>query len=114
MTEDHFRRLALSMPGAEEREHMGHPDFRVAGRIFATLVERDGRVLGTLKLTPSQQKVVCESSPGGFFPVPGGWGRQGYTHVNLRSLRLRALRPIMEMAWRNVAPQKLQREIEGH
>lgn len=113
MTEDQFRRLALSMPAAEERAHMGHPDFRVGGRIFATLVDRDDDVWGTLKLTPGQQREACASAPDVFIPVPGGWGRQGFTHVNLRAARVQALRPIMKLAWRNTAPKKLLRESDG-
>ena len=69
-----FRRMALGMANAIEGAHMGHPDFRVNGRIFATLAyPRQG--LGVVMLTPEQQELFVRSEPKTFTPVPGGWGR---------------------------------------
>jgi len=77
-----FRRIALSMPGAEESSHMGAPDFRVGGRIFATLAsQKEG--YGNLMITPEQQAAFIEELPEVFLPIKGGWGRMGMTHIRL-------------------------------
>jgi hypothetical protein len=106
MTADQFRRLALSMPEASEVGHMGHPDFRVGGKIFATLGYPD-EAWGMLKLTPEQQEAVMAAEPDVFVPVKGAWGRRGATTVCLREARARSLRVAMGAAWGNVAPAKL-------
>jgi hypothetical protein len=111
MTADGFRRLALSLPGVEEREHMGHPDFRVGGRIFATL-SAPGPEWGMVKLTPEQQQAFVDSAPAVFTPVKGGWGRGGATNVRLKAATVKALRPALFTAWRNTAPKKLLAEAE--
>ena len=77
-----FRRLALSLEGAEEGSHMGAADFRVGGRIFATLVSQD-QGYGNLMLTPEQQGDFVRELPEVFLPVHGGWGRMGATHIRL-------------------------------
>lgn len=77
-----FRRLALSLPDAEESSHMGSPDFRVGGRIFATLAAAK-LGYGNIMITPEQQSAFVEDLPEIFIPVPGGWGRGGATHINL-------------------------------
>ena len=77
-----FRRIALSLPGAEERSHMGSPDFRVGGRIFATLASQK-QGYGNLMLTPEQQAAFVEELPEVFIPIAGGWGKSGATHIRL-------------------------------
>jgi hypothetical protein len=77
-----FRRLALSLPNAEESSHMGSPDFRVGNRIFATLAAAK-LGYGNIMITPEQQSAFVEDLPEVFIPVPGGWGRGGATHINL-------------------------------
>jgi hypothetical protein len=77
-----FRRLALSLPGAEESSHMGSPDFRVGNRIFATLAAAK-LGYGNIMITPEQQAAFVGELPAIFIPVPGGWGRGGATHINL-------------------------------
>ena len=82
MTPDDFRRIALSFPGAEEGSHMGSADFRVGGRIFATLASvKLG--YGNLMLTVEHQQPFVEEQPEIFLPIAGGWGRMGMTHVRL-------------------------------
>src|ERR1051325_4482395 len=85
MTEDDFRKLALSHPGAEERSHMLHPDFRVRGRIFATLpgLDEDLGALGMVELTPRQQSEFVGAAPAVFRPCQGAWGIGGATYVRL-------------------------------
>jgi YjbR len=81
---DLFRKLALSLPGAVESSHMGNPDFRVDGRIFATLsAQATGR--GVLKLTVEQQQAFITEMPTVFQPVQGGWGRMGMTFIDLKA-----------------------------
>jgi len=82
MDAEDFRRIALSLPGAEEGSHMGAPDFRVGGRIFATLASQD-KGYGNLMLTPEQQAAFVEELPEVFLPIAGGWGRTGATHIRL-------------------------------
>jgi hypothetical protein len=77
-----YRRLALSMPGVVEASHMGAPDFRINGKIFATLAYGD-KGLGTLMLSPEQQAVFVAEAPEYFSVVTGGWGRSGSTWVRV-------------------------------
>ena len=104
MTAREFRSIALSLPQAVEAAHMGHPDFRVAGRIFATLgYPRSG--WGMVKLTPEQQELFVRSHTAAFAPVTGAWGRAGSTSVRLRAARQSAVREALLFAWRNRAPK---------
>ena len=98
MTVDDFRRLALSLEGAEESSHMGHADFRVDGRIFATLASQD-QGYGNLMLTSDQQAGLVEEMPDVFIPVKGGWGRNGATHVRLAVAAEDLLAGALRMAW---------------
>ena len=82
MDANDFRRIALSFEGAEEGSHMGNPDFRVGGRIFATLASAD-KGYGNLILTPEQRAAFVEELPEVFVPIAGGWGRMGATHIRL-------------------------------
>jgi YjbR len=97
MTADAFRRLALSLPETVEQQHMNHPDFRVAGRIFATLGHPDARS-GMVSLTPELQQQFVEAAPEVFKPVKGGWGLRGATSVFLPAATQAAVRPAMEAA----------------
>ena len=96
-----FRRIALGMQGAVEGAHMGHPDFRAHGRIFATL--HSDNLLGMLKLAPEQQQEFVADHPTMFTPENGAWGRQGCTRVVLASADADTVGEAMTMAWRNVA-----------
>ncbi|HEY0794797.1 MAG TPA: MmcQ/YjbR family DNA-binding protein [Acidisarcina sp.] len=82
MTIEDFRRIALTLEGAEESSHMGSPDFRVGGRIFATLAAQD-KGYGNLMLDLEQQSAFITESPEIFLPIAGGWGRMGMTHIRL-------------------------------
>jgi hypothetical protein len=94
-----FRRLALQMEGAEEGSHMGAADFRVGGRIFATLAhEAEG--YGNLMLSPAQQALFVEEQPDVFLPVGGGWGRMGATHVRLEAANEDLLAGALRTAWK--------------
>jgi len=94
-----FRRIALSLPGAEEGSHMGAVDFRVGGRIFATLAAvKQG--YGNLMLTPERQAAFVAEAPEVFLPVAGGWGRNGATHVKLAAANEDLLAGVLHTAWR--------------
>ena len=99
MTEAGFRRIALRMPGAVEGSHMGHADFRVDGRIFATCGFRKG--FGVLLLTPEQQAGMVLDAPEMFIPVSGGWGKNGATQVALAKITPALLEPALQLAWKN-------------
>src|SRR5262245_1599895 len=99
MTADDFRRIALSFDGAEESSHMGVPDFRVSGRIFATLASQD-EGFGNLKLTPELQQLLIAESPDVFLPIKGGWGRMGMTHIRLGEASERQMADALHTAWR--------------
>lgn len=104
-TIDQFRKLACTLPEAVESSHMGTPDFRVGGRIFATLYgESKGR--GVLKLTPEQQADFVAERPETFEPVQGGWGRNGMTFIILEPAEQETLRDALATAYRNVAGKK--------
>jgi hypothetical protein len=94
-----FRRLALRLEGSEESSHMGSPDFRVGGRIFATLAsEKQG--YGNLQLTPEQQAAFVGEAPDVFVPIAGGWGRMGMTHVRLAAASEDLLFGALRTAWK--------------
>lgn len=94
-----FRRIALSLEGAKEGSHMGAPDFRVGGKIFATLASQD-QGYGNLMLTPEQQSAFVEEQPEMFVPVAGGWGRMGATHIRLGAANEAVLAGALHVAWR--------------
>jgi len=94
-----FRRIALSLPGAEESSHMGQPDFRVGGRIFATLASAK-QGYGNLMLTVEQQTAFVEEMPEVFLPIPGGWGRMGMTHIRLAAATDDVLHGALHAAWK--------------
>ncbi len=99
MTPDDFKRIALSLPGAEEGSHIGAVDFRVGGRIFATLASvKEG--YGNLMLTPEQQQAFVDEAPAVFLPVHGGWGRSGATHIRLAKANEDVLRGALQAAWK--------------
>src|SRR5271165_2574054 len=99
MTADDFRRLALSLEGAEEGSHMGAADFRVGGRIFATLAAV-ALGYGNLMVSPEQQAAFVAEQPGVFLPVAGGWGRNGATHVRLAAANEDLLKGALFTAWK--------------
>jgi hypothetical protein len=93
-----FRRIALSFEGAEEGSHMGAADFRVGGRIFATLAsQKEG--YGNLMLTPEQQAEFVRELPEVFLPVHGGWGKMGATHIRLAKANEDVLAGALRVAW---------------
>ena len=112
MTATEFRRMALALPGAEEREHMGHPDFRVGGKIFATLGYPD-QSWGMVKLKPADQARLYEAEPDVFVPFGGAWGRHGATKVTLKAAKKTSVRQALTAAWRNVAPKRLVHKFEA-
>ena len=106
MTPAAFRKLALSLPETEERRHMNHPDFRVAGKIFATLGYPDN-TRGMVKLSPEDQHNFSKDYPEAFIPVKGTWGLRGATSVYLKAAKKDVLAKAIEAAWRNTAPKHL-------
>jgi hypothetical protein len=106
MTPATFRRIALSLPGAIEGSHFSNADFRIAGKIFATLaLEHQG--YGVLLLTRDQQAGMVQDAPEIFSPVPGGWGEKGATRVNLAKVPADILEAALRVAWCRKAPKRL-------
>src|SRR3982750_334995 len=98
LTPADFKRIALSLEGAEEGSHMGAVDFRVGGRIFATLASaKEG--YGNLMLTPEQQADLVGEQPDIFVPIAGGWGRMGMTHIRLAAADEDILEGALRTAW---------------
>ena len=106
MTAADFRKLALALPEAEERAHMDHPDFRVGGKVFATLGYPD-QSCGMVKLSPAEQHYFSKAEPDVFVPAKGAWGRRGATSVHLKAARKETLSQAIQAAWRNSAPKRL-------
>ncbi len=106
MTPKDFRRIALSFPETSQSAHMDHPDFRVSGKIFATLGYPD-KQWGMVKLRPDDQAKFYEAQPEVFVPAKGAWGRGGATTVRLKTVKKAALRRALRAAWLNVAPKRL-------
>jgi hypothetical protein len=108
MTINEFRTMALKTPGAVEGSHMNHPDFRVAGKIFASLSVPDDN-WGMVKLTLEQQRVFIEKAPNVFKPSSGAWGRRGYTNVYLPAATSKLMRTALDAAARNVGARPKKR-----
>ena len=108
MTSAQFRKLALAQPEALESSHFGKADFRVRNRIFAGFMA-DG--FGYVKLKPEQQEMVCASVANCVSPIPGGWGRQGWTRIDHAKADVALVKSLLLMAWRNVAPKTLQKSV---
>jgi hypothetical protein len=108
MTAAEFRRMALSLPETEERSHMNHPDFRVDGKIFATL-SYPNESFGMVKLFPDQQAEFVAGDPKTFAAVPGGWGTQGCTHVVLKTANEEKVKEAMRAAWEKTAAKSGKR-----
>ena len=106
MNSSDFRRLAISFPEAAEQSHMDHPDFRVAGKIFATLgYPEQGWAM--VKLTPVEQEMFMKAQPGVFVPCAGAWGRRGATSIRLKAARKPTVRRALQAAWLLAAPKSL-------
>ena len=110
MTANEFRKLALSMPESVEGEHMSHPDFRVGGKIFATIMP--SAECGMVKLTIEQQRVLVKAEPQVFSPVKVGWGARGATQITLKKAKKASVREALHLAWQGTAPKKLLDEYE--
>jgi len=108
MTANDFRKLALALPETEERAHMNHPDFRVGGKVFATLGYPD-KSHGMVKLSPEEQHYFSKDYPDAFIPVNGAWGCRSATRVVLKAAKKETLRKALEAAWRSTAPKRLVR-----
>jgi len=102
MNTDDFRRMTLNFPDTVESTHMNHPDFRVSGKIFATLPNPDNGY-AMVKLPPDRQAAFVELDPSAFAPVKGGWGRQGATNVRLKTVKEESLRGALTVAWQNAS-----------
>ena len=112
MTANEFRRLALSLPEAAEAEHMDHPDFRVGGKIFATL-GFPGEAWGMVKLPAGEQATFLAAQPEVFRPANGAWGRRGCTIVQLKKAKKSLVKEALAIAWRSTAPPGLAKEHGG-
>jgi hypothetical protein len=111
MTAAEFRRTALSLPEATEATHMSHPDFRVGGKIFATLgYPREG--YGMVKLAPDEQAFFVKAQPRAISPVKGAWGSAGATTVRLRVASKSAVRSALVAAWCGRAPKRLAQRVD--
>ena len=105
VTVEEARRLSLSFPETDEHPHFDRRAFRVKKKIFATLSEKDKTL--NLKFTLVDQSVFCAFDPAVIYPVPGGWGRMGFTTVNLKKVGKRMFKDALTVAYCNVAPPKL-------
>lgn len=110
MTANEFRRMALALPETAEHAHMEHPDFRVRGKIFATM-GYPAKGWGMVKLTPEQQHYFSKADPAVFVPVKGAWGRRGATSVHLKTVGKAILERAISAAWRNTAPRRLAEQF---
>ena len=114
MTPDEFRKLALRLPETVEQQHQGHPDFRVGGKVFATLGWPD-TAWGMVKLPIEEQKTRVTAQPEVFEPAPGAWGQRGSTKIRLAAAEIDLIEQVLRIAWRNVAEKshaKTQRRKE--
>jgi hypothetical protein len=108
-TANEFRRLALAQPEAIESSHMNHPDFRVGGKIFASLTLKDHRAM--VKLSVDEQRTFLAANPNVFTPASGAWGRQGCTMIRLSAADKSIVRQAVIAAWHNVAPDRIKKQL---
>ncbi|MDR3721703.1 MAG: MmcQ/YjbR family DNA-binding protein [Candidatus Acidoferrales bacterium] len=111
MTANDFRLVALSFPESVESSHMDHPDFRVGGKVFATLGYFD-KNWGMVKLMPDQQEKFVAAEPKVFVPAKGFWGERGATCVHLKSAKKTTVRKALREAWLNAAPKNLAKKFQ--
>jgi hypothetical protein len=112
MTPADFRRIALSLDGAEEVPHAGLPAFRVGGTRFASLASQ-AEGYGNLILTLEQQAAFVEEAPEIFLPIPGGWGRMGHTHIRLAAANEDTLTGALHTAWKLRVEKNAKRGKKG-
>lgn len=112
MSPEQFRKLALSLPAATEGAHMGHADFRIEGKIFATLGYPD-ESHGMVLLSAEDQARFIARYPRVFTPAKGAWGKRGSTVVRLKEIKAELLRTAMRAAWQKRAPKKLQDKLDA-
>jgi hypothetical protein len=110
MTPNDFRKLALSFPATAEHAHMNHPDFRVAGKIFATL-GYPNKEHAMVKVTPVEQEMLVRAEPSVFTPVKGAWGLKGCTSVSLEAAEKSTLHRAIAAAWQLAAPDTLSQRF---
>ena len=108
MTAKGFRRIALALPEVVESAHMGHADFRVGRKIFASLGPKED--WGMVKLPPDEQADLLEDGSGAYTPAAGAWGVWGCTIIQLRDAKEATVRQALKAAWRHNAPKRLLRE----
>jgi len=106
MSSTRFRTLALAQPEAVEKSHFGKADFRVRDKIFAGFNDKG---MTYVKLTPEQQEMLVSAEPSIISPIPGGWGRKGWTLIDQQKADDDLLKSALKMAWKNVAPKSLQK-----
>ena len=109
MTANEFRKLALDLPEVAEAQHMNHPDFRVRGRIFATLAYPD-KAFAMVKLSLPDQLKFTQADKEAFAPVPGFWGEHGSTHVHLKAATKQIVQQALKAAWQHAAPKGLRQQ----
>ena len=109
MTANEFRKFALSLPETEERQHLNHPDFRVAGKIFAS-VGYPHKTCAMVKLSPEEQHYFSKDYPAVFTPLKGTWGRRGATTVELEAASRQVMTKAIHAAWRHTAPRRLLKQ----
>lgn len=105
VTIETFKQMALSFPETEEQDHWGRPSFRVKKKIFSTLWPKEKRAV--LKFSVTDQSVFCAFDTSIIYPVEGGWGRQGYTFIELSKIKKAMLKDALTTAWCTVAPKTL-------
>ncbi len=110
VTDNDFRKLALSFDGVIESSHMGHADFRVGGKIFATLPKKDH---GMVKLPPTDQARLIDPETETFMPAAGAWGRQGCTIVKLKQVKKADLEQALKKAWERASSSPASRKSKG-
>jgi hypothetical protein len=106
MSSEKFRQLALSLSGAEEKSHFGKPDFRVRDKIFAGFNDQGSAYV---KLLPEQQDMLVSAEPDLIRPIPGGWGKKGWSTVDQNAADEALIKSLLLTAWKNVAPKSLQK-----
>jgi hypothetical protein len=104
------RQLALSLPETTEQPHFHLASFRVKNKIFSTLWEAEKKLM--VKLSLIDQSVYCDIDKNIIYPVPGGWGRQGATFIELTKAKKHVVEDALTCAWRNSAPKSILKKYE--
>src|ERR1700712_859523 len=106
------KELALAFDVSDAKPHMDRTAFRVKGKIFCTILETERSM--NFKLTAFEQHAFCTVNKPWVYPVAGGWGRMGWTTLQLSKVPVAFFRDVITTAYCNIAPPALAEKYRNY